>query len=274
MLHRFFASCIHCHKASVCAPLTSYSHLSLALGIAGEERKVRQYFKFQVQKPLSVTTKLHFTDKSIFLENQIQNITKQPLYLSLIKFESAAHYQRDDLSDVSGCDSHDARGRDGSQGEGGGAERIYGVEAHLGPGDVRQYLYKLTPKSGVFDPHEKKMEDLGRLEMSWKTSMGEPGRLHSLVNLLQWKLPPKQLVCLTPSRVPHSVESQVPFTIEWEVENRSGRPMELSFDTSMTHGLMGPILPLGQCTYPLGVVQPGAKHTVETQYVALETGRE
>jgi hypothetical protein len=266
--------CIHCHTALVCTPLTSHSHLSPAPCIAGEERKVRQYFKFQVQKPLSVTTKLHFTDKSIFLENQIQNITKQPLYLSLIKFESAAHYQRDDLSDVSGCDSHDARGRDGSEGEGGGAERIYGVEAHLGPGDVRQYLYKLTPKSGVFDPHEKKMEDLGRLEMSWKTSMGEPGRLHSLVNLMQWKLPPKQLVCLTPSRVPNSVESQVPFTIEWEVDNRSGRPMELNFDTSMTHGLMGPILPLGQCTYPLGLVQPGAKHKIETQYVALETGRE
>ena len=37
---------------------------------SGEEKKVRQYFKFQVQKPLSVTTKLHLLNNTILLENQ------------------------------------------------------------------------------------------------------------------------------------------------------------------------------------------------------------
>ena len=59
---------------------------------------MRQYFKFQVQKPLSVTTKLHFLDNTILLENQIQNMTKAPLALHLIKFEPTAHYRLEDVS--------------------------------------------------------------------------------------------------------------------------------------------------------------------------------
>ena len=52
---------------------------------SGEEKKVRQYFKFQVQKPLSVTTKLHFLNNTILLENQIQNMTKAALALDAIR---------------------------------------------------------------------------------------------------------------------------------------------------------------------------------------------
>ena len=44
--------------------------------------QVRQYFKFQVQKPLSVTTKLHVMRDAVFLENQIQNQTRAPLLLA------------------------------------------------------------------------------------------------------------------------------------------------------------------------------------------------
>jgi hypothetical protein len=65
---------------------------------SGEEKKVRQYFKFQVQKPLSVTTKLQFLNNSILLENQIQNMTKASLALDAIKFEPTAHYIRHDLT--------------------------------------------------------------------------------------------------------------------------------------------------------------------------------
>ena len=66
---------------------------------SGEEKKVRQYFKFQVQKPLSVTTKLHFLNNNILLENQIQNMTKASLALDAIKFEPTAHYIRYDLTE-------------------------------------------------------------------------------------------------------------------------------------------------------------------------------
>jgi hypothetical protein len=68
------------------------------LEASGEEKKVRQYFKFQVQKPLSVTTKLQFLNNSILLENQIQNMTKASLALDAIKFEPTAHYIRHDLT--------------------------------------------------------------------------------------------------------------------------------------------------------------------------------
>ena len=38
---------------------------------------------------------------------------------------------------------------------------------------------------GRLDPADKRVEELGRLEMSWKTLLGEPGRLHSVVSLQQ-----------------------------------------------------------------------------------------
>ena len=48
-------------------------------------------------------------------------------------------------------------------------------------GDVRQFVYCLVPRSGVLNPSDNASFDLGRLEMAWRTTLGEPGRLHSLV---------------------------------------------------------------------------------------------
>lgn len=83
------------------------SRLFLSLG--GEEKKVRQYFKFQVLKPISVNTKIHMMLGSIYLENQIQNIAQAPLYLDTVSFEPAAAYA---LQDLNGVTPHAAHTRD------------------------------------------------------------------------------------------------------------------------------------------------------------------
>jgi hypothetical protein len=58
---------------------------------------------------------------------------------------------------------------------------VFGAESVLRAGDVRQFVYKLEPRAGFLNASDKSCLDLGRLEMAWKTGVGEPGRLNSYV---------------------------------------------------------------------------------------------
>ena len=142
--------------------------------------QVRQYFKFQVQKPLSVTTKLHVMRDAVFLENQIQNQTRAPLLLARVAFAPSAHYTLTDLSDFAPAAPAAARPPGAPAAAEGADEEALGAECHLRPGDVRQLLYRLAPAGGGrLDPADPRGEELGRLEMAWRTLLGEPGRLHA-----------------------------------------------------------------------------------------------
>jgi len=153
--------------------------------------QVRQYFKFQVQKPLSVTTKLHVMRDAVFLENQIQNQTRAPLLLARVAFAPSAHYTLTDLSDFAPAAPAAARPPGAPAAAEGADEEALGAECHLRPGDVRQLLYRLAPAGGGrLDPADPRGEELGRLEMAWRTLLGEPGRLHSVVSLQQAAPPP------------------------------------------------------------------------------------
>ena len=56
------------------------------------------------------------------------------------------------------------------------------------------------------------------------------------------------------------------------MHNRGLRPLDLNLDIAMAQGLSGPIVPLGGCQHSLGLIAPGAKQTIETEFMALETG--
>ena len=216
----------------------------------------------QVQKPLAVTTKMHLLNNSILLENQIQNMTKVPLALHLIKLEPTPYYACEDLA------------ADPATAPAAGLEEdatVFGADVVLRAGDVRQFVFKLVPRSGFLNPMDKSSSDLGRLEMAWKTSFGEPGRLHSLVNMQQWKLPPSQDVVIRPCRVPDTATVETPFTVELQVVNNKAEAIHLQLDVDLP--LDGPILHCGAARdAEIGVLAAGAQHTVRTQLIALELG--
>jgi hypothetical protein len=65
-----------------------------------------------------------------------------------------------------------------------------GSMAPMQPQDIRQYIYILTPKSIEFLPTVHvpgSIIHLGRLDISWKSSFGEPGRL--LTSMLSRRIP-------------------------------------------------------------------------------------
>lgn len=138
----------------------------------------------QVTNPLSVKTKVHVprsptallspTEREkVFLEVHIQNLTPDALWLQSMKFESVEGWHVVDVNGENVNSSEDA-------------ESIFtGDLALLNPQDTRQYLYILSPTvipafplihaPGAIIP-------LGRLDISWRSAFGEPGRLLTSVS--------------------------------------------------------------------------------------------
>mmetsp|Transcript_1817 Transcript_1817/g.5092 ORF Transcript_1817/g.5092 Transcript_1817/m.5092 type:complete len:321 (+) Transcript_1817:24-986(+) len=195
--HEMKEACVH---IMIC-------HASWIDKVNGEEKKSRQYFKFQALKPVSVNTKIHMMLESVFLENQVHNISQTPLFLDSVSFEASGAYNLSDHNDLRSQHLRTPPGPFELVGE------TFGQATYLRPGDVRQYLYQLRPKSGILDPHDKNAGVLGKLEMRWKSAMAEPGRLHTYVNMVQWKLPPRRDVELALASLPDRVVMEQPFEV-------------------------------------------------------------
>lgn len=149
----------------------------------------RKFYKFAVTNPLSVKTKVHAARcpsallsgeerEKIFLEVHIQNLTQQPMCFERMRFECA----------------------DGWESEHGNLLRSEGVDnpkgifsgplALMQPQDIRQYVYILTTKTPTVAPTVHlpgNVIPLGRLDISWTSAFGEPGRL--LTSMLSRRIP-------------------------------------------------------------------------------------
>ncbi|KAF8753311.1 V-ATPase subunit H [Rhizoctonia solani] len=117
----------------------------------------------------------------VFLEVHVQNLTTKPLYFEKIQFECAEGWVLADANPKSVSNS-------GSESDSGSKTN----ETSLRPQDTRQYLYILvatpaaTPSFPIPYPPGTIIA-LGRLDMSWRSSFGEPGRL--LTSMLSRKIP-------------------------------------------------------------------------------------
>ncbi|KAH7107787.1 DUF974-domain-containing protein [Auriculariales sp. MPI-PUGE-AT-0066] len=147
---------------------------------------IRKFYKFAVTNPLSVKTKVH-TPRSptalltraerdkVFLEVHVQNLTTDPLWFDQMRFECVEGWVVEDAN-VSVA-----------------KESIFsGSAALMQPQDQRQYVYILYPKPDsqpsfpvVHQPGAN--VPLGRLDISWRTSFGSPGRL--LTSMLTRRIP-------------------------------------------------------------------------------------
>ncbi|KAL0947306.1 hypothetical protein HGRIS_013425 [Hohenbuehelia grisea] len=139
----------------------------------------------KVSNPLSVKTKVHpprapsalltpEEREKIFLEVHIQNLTQDPIWFERMRFQCTEGWQQEDANITED-----------------GQESIFsGSMALMQPQDMRQYIYILTPMSVPLMPvvHASGSTiPLGRLDISWRSSFGEPGRL--LTSLLSRRIP-------------------------------------------------------------------------------------
>ncbi len=139
----------------------------------------------QVTNPLSVKTKVHLPRaptallsreerEKVFLEVHIQNLTQDAMWLERMQFECVDGWQ---VQDANILDNTAA----------GSKEYLFsGSTALMQPQDIRQYIYILSPKVLPAFPITHApgaILGLGRLDISWRSSYGEPGRLLTSVRV-------------------------------------------------------------------------------------------
>ncbi|XP_028925839.1 trafficking protein particle complex subunit 13 isoform X2 [Ornithorhynchus anatinus] len=191
---------------------------------SGEKMYFRKFFKFQVLKPLDVKTKFYNAETDeVFLEAQIQNITTSPMFMEKVSLEPSVMYNVTELNAAS---------------FGGRGVSTFGARTYLQPSDTRQYLYCLKPKqefaekAGVI----KGVTVIGKLDIVWKTNLGERGRLQT--SQLQRMAPGYGDVRLSLETVPDTVTLEEPFHITCKITNCSGeRTMDLVLEMCNTQSI-------------------------------------
>ncbi|KAG6329548.1 hypothetical protein ID866_9543 [Astraeus odoratus] len=151
----------------------------------------RKFYKFTVSvaNPLSVKTKVNtprapsalldpLEREKVFLEVHIQNATQEPMWFERIVFECADGWTAADMNQI-----YDADPDQDMQLMSGSADLMY-------PNAVRQYIYVLSPTTiptFPLPPQPGSTIPLGRLDISWRTQFGEPGRL--VTSMLSRRIP-------------------------------------------------------------------------------------
>lgn len=131
---------------------------------AGLETSFRKFFKFQVVKPLDVKTKFYNAETDdVYLEAQIQNITVGPICLEKVELESSEQYTVTSLNTL-------ATG-----------ESVFSSKTMLQPQNSCQFLYCIRPLPEIArDPNAlKAANNIGKLDIVWRSNLGERGRLQT-----------------------------------------------------------------------------------------------
>ena len=132
--------------------------------------------------PLSVKTKVHVprspsallsTEErsKVFLEVHVQNLTTDPMWFERIIFEPAPGWHVEDANLLP--DSQKSL--------------FSGAMAMMQPQDTRQCIYilnEINPPAVPVQHAPGAILPLGRLDISWRSSFGEPGRLLTSVSLV------------------------------------------------------------------------------------------
>lgn len=163
----------------------------------------------------------------VFLEVHIQNLTSDPLQFERMQFECTDDWNVADIN-VLGNDNH---------------EKLFsGSQALMQPQDIRQYIYILTPKSVSLEPivfPPGSTIPLGRLDIFWRSSFGEPGRL--LTSMLSRRIPllapAPQPVLMPPSYVKRAISAGLPSRPQSPQlsQSRPGTPSKRSGSPSQSH---------------------------------------
>merc|ERR1711942_36581 len=162
----------------------------------------------------------------VYLEAQIQNTTFQPIHMEKVTLEASNLY---DAVELNVHNKEDIA-------EGDRSKRRRNNMNHL---DTRQYLYCLTPKKDVArDSSLRGGTNIGKLDLVWKTNMGEKGRLQT--SQLQRMAQGYGDIRVTVDSIPDVVFMDTLFKIRLNVANCSDRTMDLMMALQNERQTRGP----------------------------------
>eukprot|EP00049_Salpingoeca_infusionum_P007594 m.123564 g.123564 ORF g.123564 m.123564 type:complete len:423 (+) comp13754_c0_seq17:111-1379(+) len=137
----------------------------------GEQKSFPKYFKFKVVQPLDVHPTFTHLPKCILLEVRLRNMMQHPVHFQSVKFHPSPAFKHKDHT-VYHLESDDPTAPPRPM-------SVFPQHTALQPKDARQYLYKLTPASGVVDLPFKMEAAVGKLDIVWRGMLGEPGTLQT-----------------------------------------------------------------------------------------------
>ncbi|CAP25053.3 Protein CBG04321 [Caenorhabditis briggsae] len=176
--------------------------------LSGENMYFRKFFKFPVSKPIDVKTKFYSAEdnanQDVYLEAQIENTSNSNMFLERVELDPSQHYKVTSIS-------HE--------------DEFPEVGKLLKPKDIRQFLFCLSPVDVNNTLGYKDLTSIGKLDMSWRTSMGEKGRLQT--SALQRIAPGYGDVRLSVEKTPACVDVQKPFEVACRLYNCSERALDL-----------------------------------------------
>jgi len=219
----------------------------------GVKMYFRKFFKFPVNKPIDVRTKFYNAEDNmnndVYLEAQIQNLCEASMILERVILEPSELYSCTEIR----AQSSEERG-------GGEQEHVY-----LEPKATYQYLYCLSLNNANPSAigHQRGVSSIGKLDMSWRTSMGERGRLQT--SPLQRMMPGYGDLRLTIEHIPRKAKLQELFVIVCRLYNCSERSLDLvltldgALNPAMIHcsvsGLhLGQVLPNNSIEFSLDIL--------------------
>ncbi|GAB2298689.1 hypothetical protein Dimus_032761 [Dionaea muscipula] len=179
----------------------------------GDRKYLPQFFKFIVANPLSVRTKVRVVKETTFLEACIENHTKLNLFMDQVEFQPAQHW----TATVLKADSHHS--------ENSIVREIFKPPTLIrSAGGIHNFLYQL--KLSTQDSAQAKVEGsniLGKLQITWRTNLGEPGRLQTQ-QILGSPIPRKEIK-LQVVKIPTAIVLQSPFVVQLNLSNQTDREL-------------------------------------------------
>ncbi|KAE9416840.1 hypothetical protein Angca_006558, partial [Angiostrongylus cantonensis] len=197
--------------------------------LSDEKMYFRKFFKFPVGKPFDVKTKFYNAEVCI-----LPSVSPYILFLWLdlyvamvlerVELEPSSSYSVANISSwfVSNLISYRVYNYQIVFSD---ADELTGM--HLKPRDIRQFLFRLTSNDSQNAVY-KDLTNIGKLDMSWRTSMGERGRLQT--SPLQRIPPAHGDVRLSVENLPATVSVRKPFTLGCMLQNCCERSLDLRLE--------------------------------------------
>lgn len=220
----------------------------VSYNVQGERKSFRKVYKFQVLNPLAVKTKINqISEGRILLEAQVQNITQSPMLMERMNLDPNSTFHCQDLTITSNDDN------------------VFGDFSHIQPQDIRQYLFLLSPKKDDFFA-ARTATALGKLDMIWRSTFGEPGRLQT--GQLSRKAQPLENVDISLHDVPTNISVYKPFIVKLLVRNGTNQSISPVISLKSRHQ----IIPYGKGCARSPVIAPFESVIVDFQLYALQCG--
>ncbi|CAG8544498.1 2446_t:CDS:1 [Acaulospora morrowiae] len=147
-------------------------------------------------------------------------------------------------------------------------ESIFGNNSFLNPQDIRQYLYMLIPKPDVNDRLGRTTNALGKLDIVWRSHLGETGRLQT--SQLTRKPSSLDEIDFSVKSIPSLIQLEVPFKLGCRIRNRTTATLRVVI--SAIKNKMGSVLLSGSSSKILGELEPDGTIDFELEFFPLSPG--